>query len=321
MENSCLLCGSSEYKSLYKNAVDRLGLYSREFDILECLNCGTARIDKIPTAEELANLYPADYIIKPGNRHGHFMEFWADAEMKLFYEPAYRKDVLKVLKATGIKSGKVLDVGCGNGGRMKVFSEMGFEAEGIETSKVDVDYINNNLKLKANLGALTDIDFIPGSYSAITFFNVFEHLPNPADVAQKAFSLLKPGGFIVISGPFMDSLKSKVFGRKWTEVVEMPRHIFIPSTKGLEHLLGQIGFSGFSGSSVGPMRLAHTMAATVMPSSINASAYRKGPLFALANRAAGASVMLLSIPAAVIEYLSGRACTRVLYARKPEDVK
>ena len=313
----CPFCGSSGREVLYAGMRDRLKLYGKQFDVIRCLGCGSAMINDIPPEDELKGLYPAAYTVKEDGRRGPLMDLWVKAEMRLFYERVYAKDVRGLLRATGMRPGRVLDVGCGNGGRMKAFSHMGFDAEGIETSRADVEYINGRLNLKARLGSLTELDFPAGSYSAITFFNVFEHLPDPAETAEKAFRLLMPGGWIAVSGPFMDGVEPRLFGRRWIEVAEMPRHLFIPTTGGLARLLGRVGFTDFSHRSVGTAKLAHTIAESLAPFAIGSAAYRRGGLPAMANRTAGALVMLLSMPLALVEHLSGRASVRLFVARKP----
>ena len=313
----CPYCNDGKSDVLYAGMHDRLGLYPRAFDVLVCRGCGTARVDEVPAASELAGLYPAEYIIKEDTAKGGLMGLWKRAERRLFYDRVYGMDVRNVVAAAGVSSGTALDVGCGNGGRLGYLADAGLRPEGIETSAVDVEYITKNLGHKARLGTLTGLDFEEGAYSLITFFNVFEHLPDPAESAMKAFRLLRPGGCIAISGPVMDSVQSRVFGSRWIEVAEMPRHIYIPTVRGLSELLGRSGFAGITVRPEITFKLAHTMAESIVPGAIGAAAYRKGRLSAMFTRAAGAAVMAMCMPLALAERYSGSACTRLVLARKP----
>ena len=294
---------------------DRLGLYKRNFDILSCDSCGSAMLSDTPSPDELAGLYPAHYIVKDAGRQGKFFRLWTKAEMSLFYDLMYRKHIREFRKHTGLYSGRVLDVGCGSGRRIREFINYGYDAEGIETSQADVEYANS-IRIKARLGTLTGLDFDELSFDAITFFNVFEHLPDPVETAERALRLLKPGGTAYIFVPVMDGLMPKVFGRRWIEIAEMPRHITIPSIKGMEALGTRAGFKEVVSNSVSVVNLAHIMAETLVPASVASDAYGKKPVVAMATRFAGAVAMLAVLPVAFVEKYSGLASSRIFVMRK-----
>jgi SAM-dependent methyltransferase len=311
----CFFCGGGPFRIYYGGIKDRLGLYKKNFDILSCASCGSAMLSEVPSPDELAGLYPAHYIVKGGRRQGSFFSLWTKAEMALFYDPMYRKHILEFRKHTGLNSGRVLDVGCGSGRRIREFINYGYDAEGIETSEADVEYANS-IGIKARLGTLTGLDFDENSFDAITFFNVFEHLPDPVETMERTIKLLKPGGAAYIFVPVMDGLMPKVFGRRWIEIAEMPRHITIPSIKGMEALGAGAGFREVTSAPVGVLNLAHGMAETLVPASVASEAYGKKPVVAMAVRFAGAAVMFASLPAAFIEKYSGLASARIFVMRK-----
>ncbi len=311
----CYFCGGGAFSIFYSGMKDRLGLYKRNFDVISCDSCGSAMLSETPSLAELDGLYPDHYIVKDARRQGRFFRLWTKAEMAFFYDLMYRKHIREFRKHTGLYSGRVLDVGCGSGRRIKEFINYGYDAEGIETSQSDVEYANS-MGIKARLGTLTGLDFDEHSFDAIAFFNVFEHLPDPAETAERTLKLLKPGGAAYIFVPVMDGLMPRVFGRRWIEIAEMPRHITIPSTNGMEALGARSGFKEVVSNPVSVANLAHIMAETLVPASVASDAYGKKPVVAMATRFAGAVAMLAALPVAFVEKYSGLASSRIFVMRK-----
>jgi SAM-dependent methyltransferase len=296
---------------------DRLGLFAGTFDVLTCDACGSARLGVVPSARELQALYPEEYSIRGRRERGALLDGWARLELRLFYDRAYRSQVRAFLRLTGVRAGKLLDVGCGNGRRMAIFARHGFSVEGIDPAPGDVAYVREELGFPARCGTLRELAYPAASFDAVTFYNVLEHLPDPAETLQEVFRILRPGGVVFAVVPVIDGLQSRLFGRSWIEVREMPRHVFVPRSRALLELLQRSGFADGRAVSAGIANLAHSMAESLWPWAIGAAAYRTRPLRAVAARAVGAAVLLLCLPAAALEKCSGAAGVRFVCAVKP----
>ncbi len=108
---------------------------------------------------------------------------------------------------------KILDIGCGWGGLLKVLQEKGYtQSEGFDLSQEQVD---NAVSLGINNVTTNTIESFfetstPNSYDVIILFDVLEHFPSDEGVKHmKAIqSMLKPGGKIILQVPNGASLIS-----------------------------------------------------------------------------------------------------------------
>lgn len=161
----------------------------------------------------------------------------------------------KLLKG---KSGKLLDIGCGNGFTAGFCSELGFEVVGIDVSQdgieiakkayprvhFEVASINDDL---ADL--INDVDVVISS-------EVIEHLYTPIHLIKNAFSVLKPGGILIITTPYHGYLKNLAISlfNKWDfhhTVSWDGGHIKFFSEKTLSKLIIEAGFINLSFHNVG----------------------------------------------------------------------
>jgi hypothetical protein len=65
-------------------------------------------------------------------------------------------------------------------------------------------------------------------------------MKDPLEVLKQVRSLLAPGGQLIISTPIAASFAWREYGVDWVQL-DAPRHLFIPSVKGLEILARQSG--------------------------------------------------------------------------------
>ncbi|HOL66869.1 MAG TPA: class I SAM-dependent methyltransferase [bacterium] len=260
----CLFCGQKVFVQRYCGIPDRLGMSKKLHAILECAFCHSFQVEPIPSAEEMARLYPPAYAFKettggPGRR------FWNRIEWQIFYAPVLRACVNLVRRHTGVEQGKILDIGCGSGLRLKEFSRAGFQTEGVDFSKEDVDYAREKLGLAVTRVNIEEENLPEGNYELVMAYWVMEHLREPALLTRKIYAALKSGGWAVCGVPLSDSLVSRVFRGRWSAVREAPRHLGIPSRKGMRELLKQAGFQKVFWKPVSLFELAGDVALSLWP--------------------------------------------------------
>ena len=140
---------------------------------------------------------------------------------------------------SSLSNGKrCLDIGCSAGNAVKVLSNCGWQAEGIDLDAEAVCY-GQERGLPLRIGSLEDFAGDPQSYHLITLIDVIEHLPDPVDCLRRCFTWLVPGGLIFIKTPCADSLPHRFVGNAWLESSE---HLHFFSRRTMMQLLERTGF-------------------------------------------------------------------------------
>jgi ubiquinone/menaquinone biosynthesis C-methylase UbiE len=95
-------------------------------------------------------------------------------------------------------AGKLLDIGCGQGYFVKLASEHGWQAEGIEVSAPEIKYARDVFKLKVYDKPLELLSIPENTYDAVTLWRVLDQLPQPRKELERIYKILKPGGIVWI---------------------------------------------------------------------------------------------------------------------------
>jgi 2-polyprenyl-3-methyl-5-hydroxy-6-metoxy-1,4-benzoquinol methylase len=134
----------------------------------------------------------------------------------------------------------LLDVGCGMGFFVKAASERGINAVGIDISQQAVTH-GQTEGLDIRLGDLLFLDeFSIESFDVITMWASIEHLFLPKETLQKAHTLLKPNGVIVVETGNINSYLARIFKSKW-RIIESDHNFYFASST-LDDLLDRTGF-------------------------------------------------------------------------------
>jgi len=93
-------------------------------------------------------------------------------------------------------AGKLLDVGCGKGTHLNIFTSIGYDVWGLDMRK---ETNNNHIKI-------CDIEKDKFPYKSNTFDYIFsksllEHIHRPDNCLKEMYRVLKPGGVIIIMMP------------------------------------------------------------------------------------------------------------------------
>jgi SAM-dependent methyltransferase len=80
-------------------------------------------------------------------------------------------------------SGKLIDLGCGQGELVQLFKKLGYDAKGLDYPEIDLE---NPLKLPSN------------HYNYVICKFVFEHIRNIMPLMAEINRILKPGGKVVV---------------------------------------------------------------------------------------------------------------------------
>jgi SAM-dependent methyltransferase len=105
---------------------------------------------------------------------------------------------IPVLKSCGLKSGKILSAGCGNGMDVVELREHGFQAVGF-----DVYPPATQAAPWVTVSRAHSIPFEAESFDAALCLEVIAHIPRMerSTVSQELLRVIRPGGFVIIATP------------------------------------------------------------------------------------------------------------------------
>ena len=292
---SCAICGEQDSRVLYRGADRLYGTTAEIFSVIECRNCGMARLD--PRPSDLAAHYPPLY-------------WFSGGPANIYRRLVLRHHIRFVRQALGTGA-RVLDAGSGGG-----LLAAQLRRHGVQAFALDIAPVAAKLAARAGAASVTadfaHPPFADTSFDVIAMFHVLEHVPDPRCHLRTAHRLLAPNGCLVIAVPNFDGLQRRIFGARWNGL-DIPRHLHHFRGRDLRALLEQTGFQvtrtrHFSWRD-SPAGLATTLAPALDPMS------RLVRQRASAN-AAYALLTALSVPFAALEAATKHGSTIIMQAAR-----
>lgn len=221
---ACEVCGG-------EHAEPRFEILGTEFHLSACHTCGTGRLLPVPSDEQLASFYPAEYYGNSGKKFKGFVE--------------------RIVRLVGARhahflarrlspGARVLDVGCGRGITLSALADAGFEAHGFEVSQDAVEGLDPRIQTRV-APSLSEANYPAESFDKVMLWHVLEHVRQPREVMQEVFRILKPGGYAVVAVPNFSSWQSRWADNAWFHL-DLPRHLTHFPAAALGQLLSDIGF-------------------------------------------------------------------------------
>jgi SAM-dependent methyltransferase len=313
--SACLVCGCDRSVPLF-TAPDRLyRTTAKVFAVVRCQECGLARLDPQPHAEELRRYYPGNYWFAPdGTAASRLME-------------AYRRLVLRdhvrfAAQAfdAGRARGPLLDVGCGGGLFLGMMRARGYSVAGLDFSPQAAAVAWQRQQVPAVCGDLANAPLRAGSFAGITMFHVLEHVPDPRAYLLAARDLLAPDGRLVVQVPNAASWQFRLLGRRWSGV-DVPRHLFNFRGRDVEKLLEACGMvvvrRKYFSLRDNPAGLATSLAPALDPMARRVRRLAESPGVRLAKDLAFFALSLAALPFALAEAAFRAGSTVMIEARKP----
>lgn len=319
MKFVCLYCGSRNSRTLYSRVRDRLGYIDGSFEFVQCGQCGSAMLHPLPSEEDVPGFYPPHYVFLKDVQHNNkILNLLQKVEWKVNYQQMYQQDVAVLKEFTGLSTGRLLDVGCGSGLQLReIAKSTKLSVEGLDIDGDSIEYARA-LGLTVHHGSLTDVSFEEDRFDVVTLYSVLEHFLNPLQVLREIRRILKPGGWVVIKVPCLESWQSRFFGKRWTVVTEAPRHVSLPTRRGMELLLGRAGFSlerEFNCSLIEDVCL---WTLSTFPWCSTTHTYQDDSgLLSVLWRLIGIGLAVLALPIGFAETCLGISGTVTYFARKP----
>jgi SAM-dependent methyltransferase len=234
--NLCPGCGSAQVRTLCSGEDFLYHSTERTFLFVECEECHMARLYPRPEPEEVRRYYPAALTESeptcPSGKLGRFAQRVLMHGLVQFVRQAIRRVPW---------DGPVLDVGCGTG---RFLRELNLPPQRLVGLDFSVDAAAEAWAcnaVPAVCGAMTSAPFAAGVFSAITMFQVLEHLYDPSAYLLAAARLLHAEGRLIVQVPNAAAWQFLLFGERWSGL-DMPRHLLLFHARDLDNLLDFCGF-------------------------------------------------------------------------------
>jgi 2-polyprenyl-3-methyl-5-hydroxy-6-metoxy-1,4-benzoquinol methylase len=254
---SCLACGSTEDATTTFVAREMMLGLREEFHIAECSDCGTLNLVDVP--ENLAPYYPSDeYYSFDDSPLKDLERLTRKVAVKTLWRAVCSRqtvrfkrllsklpdrrligviDMMEAVYVAGVpmKGCRLLDVGSGIGVSTLILSQLGAEALG-------VDPFGASWKREHAEQRACEIADVEGTWDVILFQHSLEHLADPQAAMSAAKAMLSARGRVIVRIPASDSFARRNYQANWVDL-DTPRHLFVPTRKGLQQLGERSGLS------------------------------------------------------------------------------
>lgn len=268
----CPVCGDAERSLLYRGLVDRVfAVADGTWDLYRCAHCESAYLDPRPTPESIGRAYAGYYTHSsedhPIVRRKGRIRSWLHDLINGYQNNRYKvqkRPALPVgrwllpllpslrtaadaecrhLPALPAGGGRLLDVGCGNGGFLALAKQAGWQVKGVDFDAGAVQAARSR-GLDVYHGGIDVLAECEASFDVITLCHVIEHVHDPVATLRRLHALLKPGGMLWLDTPNFSSLGARRFGVSWRGL-EPPRHLVLFNPLSLKKALHEAGFQSF----------------------------------------------------------------------------
>lgn len=261
----CPVCGSSARTTLHERLEDRFFGTRGLWTIRCCALCRSGYLDPRPTRETIGRAYNRYYTHEGPDqafaRSGPVVRTrralrngYLNASLDYTLRPAaplasllvapfpVRRHAAKRLVSNlpYVEGGRLLDVGCGNGGMLRTMRWAGWRVEGVEPDAQAAATARAS-GLTVHEGPFEQTSLPAASFDAIVMHHVLEHMPMPLETLQHCRRLLRPGGLLWAVTPNLASAGYRTYSMDWVGL-EVPRHLVLWNPHSLEQALESADF-------------------------------------------------------------------------------
>jgi SAM-dependent methyltransferase len=245
----CLVCEAHGYKRSFPAKEQLMGTHEA-FEYVQCEACESLQITEIPV--DMGRYYPPDYYSMVTDEAipslGRLKRFIRAARTNYYVDgknpigwviskvaPKYYDLPWEWFRGHVSARSRILDIGCGMGELLRRMRWRGFRhLTGIDP------FIPHSIEtegLQILSGELRDLD---ESFDFVMLHHSLEHVPNPLGVLSEARRLVRPGGAVLLRVPVAGTWAEQHYGVNWIGL-DPPRHLFVPSRRGLSELARRAG--------------------------------------------------------------------------------
>ncbi len=249
----CPICSSVNYEPEHFNVPDILSTNSPGlWSYVKCLDCESRYLNIRPREQYIYKAYQSYYTHYIGGIKHFIKRFFILSYIKSFVLPrkvSYFNKIfhflfflpmldwfdsktrhLRIIGCNQIED--LLDVGCGNGDFLELVRSANIDCVGCDFDSVAIKRARDRGLIVSQDSPINIVSKKGSNFSLITASHVLEHLYDPHSFFLECNISLKSKGFLWLQVPNSQSNGLSLFGKYWRGL-EAPRHISIPSLKGL----------------------------------------------------------------------------------------
>lgn len=226
---NCPACGSTEVEYVF--AAKDNTVSGEQFEIWECHSCTLRFTQDVPDPFSIGPYYKAeDYISHTNTSKGFINSLYQLVRKQTL---GHKRKIIN--KITGLKKGRILDLGSGTGAFVNEMYLHGWDATGLEpdgdarkiaeeTYHIELENTDQFYNLPA------------ASFDAITLWHVLEHVHELHPYLEQLRKLLKHKGKLFIAVPNYTSSDAKNYNQHWA-AYDVPRHLYHFSPHSMKQLM------------------------------------------------------------------------------------
>jgi 2-polyprenyl-3-methyl-5-hydroxy-6-metoxy-1,4-benzoquinol methylase len=202
------------------------GKFATTLDYHTCDRCKTSFLDE-RHKQEGGRYYTREYETWfYRNRDGRIpiLHAFSDATARVFLLSTREK----------LSGKRILDIGCGFAGTLRLLKELGASVEGIEPSEACARFDREVLGLTIHEGFLEGVP-AGAPFDLITLFDVIEHVEDPVETLKRAGLRLKEDGVLFFTTPHNKKAEASIIFQQ--------SHLLLFSLHSLEQIVHRAGFS------------------------------------------------------------------------------
>lgn len=237
--NVCNLCNHNEFELFA--VIPQL-----ERNIVKCRNCGLVFVNPINGSFVTFDFEDQE----EREQKYHRMRLMAEREGKHDENIINQEQDVRTLHFSRrkeeiesyVKTGRLLDIGCGRGFFLLNFARSNFDYMGIEPRKrISKEAKKRVGENKIFCGTLKEANLPDLYFDVVTMINLIEHLSFPRETLEEVNRIMKHNGLLYIETPNMGSFVPRTLGKRWHAFLESEHHFFF-SRDTLTKMLARTGF-------------------------------------------------------------------------------
>ncbi len=227
----CPICHSNNSHN-YLTVPDRFQS-EEHFSLVQCNDCEMVYLNPRPTITAIGKYYQSEaYDPHKGNATSVFDRVYHGVQrLNNHVKLGWIKKLLR--------TGKILDIGCGTGEFLKAALLAGYEGVGMEPESRARDHAR-----ASGLTVAETLEMVEGTFDIITMWHVLEHVHDLPSLFQQLDRLLVQNGWLLLAVPNRTCLDAKIYGPYWV-AYDAPRHLYHFRPIDVMALMEQHGFKPY----------------------------------------------------------------------------